>query len=148
MERIDPTRSAGFLVDRVAHSLHVRVGDFLMSEEIPQSAAEISILVVMDHLHTPERMGRLADLLGRDTSTLTRQLDGLVKAGLVSRERCPQDGRSVRATITAKGSQLVDRIMPLALALRKRTMRGISQTDSENLVRSLFQMLENLRDEA
>jgi len=122
------------------------VNKSLESEGVPHSVEEISILTVLDRLEAPERMGVLADLLGRETSTLTRQLDGLSKAGLVARKPCPKDGRAVVVTVTAKGKRLVKRVMPLIVDVRERVQKGISRADDDQLVRTLFKMLENLRE--
>lgn len=138
-------RSPGFLIRRVAHILHVRVNESLNSEGISHTAEEISILMVLDGLESPERAGALAELLGRDISTLTRQLDGLVKSGLVARNKCPNDGRAVVTTLTAKGRRLLKRITPVALGIRDRAMKGFSETDRTRLACYLSTMLENLK---
>ena len=83
--------------------------------------------------------------LGREISTLTRQLDGLVKDGLVQRRTCPDDGRAVVIALTGKGRQLVKKATPMMLTLRQRTMSGISKGNAEVLTGSLAKMLENLQ---
>ena len=143
---IDPLKSTGYVIRRVSHALHVRVNQTFEAEGIPHSVEEMSILTVLDQLESPERIGILADLLGREISTLTRQLDGLVKAGLVARKRCPEDGRAVVASITPTGKKLVQRVMPLIVDIRKRVQKGIPKADDQVLVRTLFKMLDNLRD--
>ena len=58
-----------------------------------------------------------------------------------------ESGRSTVVAITRKGSRLVERTIPLTLALRGRAMKGISKADAEALVRALSQMLANLKTE-
>ena len=147
MLEFNPTESAGFLVGRVAHALSLRVQEFLDDAEIPISAQEISILTVLAHLDEPERMKPLAELLGRDATTVSRQIAGLEEAGLVQRSPCPDDGRATVVSITTAGARLVERTIPLTLALRGRAMKGISKADAEALVRALSQMLANLKTE-
>lgn len=147
MLEFDPTESAGFLVGRVAHALSLRVQEFLDDAEIPISAQEISILTVLAHLVEPERMKPLAELLGRDATTVSRQIAGLEEAGLVQRSPCPDDGRATVVTITKAGAKLVERTTPLTLALRGRAMKGITKADAKTFVRVLSQMLANLRDD-
>lgn len=138
-------RSPGFLIRRVAHILHVRVNESLNSEGLAHTAEEISILMVLDGLESPERAGALADLLGRDISTLTRQLDGLEKSGLVARNKCPDDRRAVVTTLTAKGRRTLRRVTPVVLGIRDRAMKGFSETDRKQLARYLSMMLQNLK---
>jgi DNA-binding MarR family transcriptional regulator len=145
MLKIDPTESAGFLVGRVAHSLKMRVQEFLDENEIPLSAEEASILTVLAHLKGPERMKPLAELLGRDATTASRQIAGLEQRKLVKRSPCPEDGRATVVAITSPGTKLVERTMPMTIALRRRAMKGISAADSAALQRTLSQMLQNLK---
>jgi DNA-binding MarR family transcriptional regulator len=147
MLNFDPTESAGFLVGRVAHALKLRVQEFLDEAGIPISAEEISILTVLAHLDGPERMKPLAEKLGRDATTVSRQIAGLEESGFVQRTACPEDGRATVVTITVAGRKLVERTIPLTLALRSRAMTGISKTDAKVLVTALAQMMENLKDE-
>jgi DNA-binding MarR family transcriptional regulator len=148
MLEFDPTESAGFLVGRVAHALKLRVQEFLDDAGIDMSAEEISILTVLAHLDGPERMKPLSEKLGRDATTVSRQVAGLEEAGLLERSPCPDDGRATVVTITKAGSKLVEQTIPLILALRGRAMKGISKAEAKTLVNVLSQMLNNLKNEA
>ena len=148
MLEFDPTESAGFLVGRVAHSLKLRVQEFLDDAGIDMSAEEISILTVLAHLDGPERMKPLSEKLGRDATTVSRQVAGLEEAGLLERSPCPDDGRATVVTITKAGSKLVEQTIPLILALRGRAMKGISKAEAKTLVNVLSRMLNNLKNEA
>jgi DNA-binding MarR family transcriptional regulator len=148
MLEFDPTESAGFLVGRVAHALKLRVQEFLDDAGIDMSAEEISILTVLAHLDGPERMKPLSEKLGRDATTVSRQVAGLEEAGLVERSPCPDDGRATVVTITKAGSKLVEQTIPLTFALRGRAMKGISKAEAKTLVNALSRMLNNLKNEA
>ena len=148
MLEFDPTESAGFLVGRVAHSLKLRVQEFLDDAGIDMSAEEISILTVLAHLDGPERMKPLSEKLGRDATTVSRQVAGLEEAGLVERSPCPDYGRATVVRITKAGSKLVEQTIPLILALRGRAMKGISKAEAKTLVNVLSRMLKNLKNEA
>ncbi len=144
MLEFDPTESAGFLVGRVTHLLSLRVQEFLDEAGIDMSAQELSILTVLAHLPKPMRMKPLAEKIGRDPTTVSRQINALEEIGMVQRSPCPEDGRSTVVAITKKGSLLVEQTIPLTLALRGRAMKEITKADSEALVRTLSQMLANL----
>ncbi len=146
MLKFNPTESAGFLVGRVAHALSLHVQDFLDEEGLDVSAEEISILTVVAHLSKPEQMKSLAELLGRDATTVSRQVAGLEKQGLVKRSRCPDDGRAFVVSITNTGTKLVQRTIPMTLKLRGHAMQGISAADAKTLQRVLLQMLANLKN--
>ncbi|MEU6083355.1 MarR family transcriptional regulator [Streptomyces sp. NPDC047108] len=66
-------------------------------------------------LEVPERrrrMTELANLLVSSRSGLTYQVTQLEKAGLVTRETCPDDERGVVAALTDKGRALLERAAP------------------------------------
>jgi DNA-binding MarR family transcriptional regulator len=148
MFEFDPTESAGFLVGRVGHALKLRIQEFLDEAGIPMSSEEISILTVLAHLEGPVQMKPLAEKLGRDATTVSRQIAGLEQAGFVRRSPCPDDGRATIVTITKDGAGLVKKTMPLTVALRGRAMKGISNADAKTLAGALSRMLNNLKYEA
>ena len=145
MDKIDPENAAGFLVGRVAHRLKAQIRKFLAEANIHLTAEELAILTALTHLDSRKSMGSLADLLGRDPTTLKRQLNGLVKTGLVDRTTSSNDGRVIEISITDKGRALVGSTMHLTMALRERAMKGIPEPEKQALVKALKKMLENLK---
>ncbi|MDF1746858.1 MAG: MarR family transcriptional regulator [Gimesia sp.] len=109
------------------------------------SAEEISILTVLAHLDEPEQMKPLAEMLGRDATTVSRQISVLEKTGLVERYQHPEDVRSTVVSATKAGIKLVEKTLPLTITLRTQAMKEISSADANALVRGLSQMLKNLR---
>lgn len=53
----------------------------------------------------PRRSGELASVMCADPSTVSRQVAGLVKAGLVERRADPEDGRASLLAVTEAGDQ-------------------------------------------
>ena len=147
MLNFQPTESPGFLVGRVAHALNLSVQEFLDEGDIPVSVEELRILTVVAHLDGPKQMKPLAELLGRDATTVSRQIAGLERRKLVKRSPCPDDGRATVVKITTPGEKLVERTLPMTRALRKQAMKGISSADAKVLTRALLQMLRNLRQD-
>ncbi|MHB1502430.1 MAG: MarR family winged helix-turn-helix transcriptional regulator [Acidimicrobiales bacterium] len=66
------------------------------------------------------RMSDLAQRLSLSPSGLTRRMDGLVKAGLVERQRFPEDHRSAYAVMTAAGRTCLERAAPDHVASVRR----------------------------
>ncbi len=75
--------------------------------------------------------GQLADLMGLTTGTFTAILNRLVKAGLVRRERDPNDGRRVivKLATSSKGKQQIE---PLFTSLGKAWEEMAAQYDDEH----------------
>jgi DNA-binding MarR family transcriptional regulator len=62
------------------------------------------------------RMSELAGRLLLSRSGLTRRIDGLVRAGLVARRPCDDDGRGALAALTRSGLDLLERAAPVHVA--------------------------------
>jgi DNA-binding MarR family transcriptional regulator len=67
----------------------------------------------------PQRVAELADALGLDGSTVTRQLAALDRAGHIRRTTHPDDARSTVVTVTPAGRRAAD-------ALRRHRQERIS----------------------
>jgi DNA-binding MarR family transcriptional regulator len=71
---------------------------------------------VLVHLsEAPARAIRMSELAGRlhlSPSGITRRIDGLVKSGLVERQRCPNDRRGSNAVLTPLGLKALGTAAP------------------------------------
>jgi DNA-binding MarR family transcriptional regulator len=68
---------------------------------------------------SPEQRLRMTDLAAQTILTpsgLTRAVDRMVEAGLVTREACPTDRRSTYAVLSADGERRVLKALPVHLA--------------------------------
>ena len=54
-------------------------------------------------------MSRLSNHVALTTGGVTRLVDRMVEAGLVARQNCPNDRRSVHVVLTPRGSAVLDR---------------------------------------
>ncbi|MDP7026778.1 MAG: MarR family transcriptional regulator [Candidatus Marinimicrobia bacterium] len=85
-------------------------------------------------------MSGLANKLGLDTSTLTRNIQKLEKMGFVRREQDKKDRRILVAYLTDKGRGRVEKIEESLLDLNFSMMKYIDLDDQENIP----EMLEKL----
>jgi len=87
----------------------------------------------------------LSELTLRDAPTLSRILDTMQKADLVSRVVDEQDARTRLVKLTKAGKALQAKLVPVAKRLVSRLEHDISESDLETTHRTLGKMLENLR---
>src|SRR5260370_17579584 len=89
---------------------------------------------VMDvlHLNGPMTAGQLADLAGLTTGAITGMLNRLEEAGLVRRERDPNDGRRVIVRL-APGKDEMHEIGPIFASLGKAWDEMASHYDDEQI---------------
>jgi len=96
-----------------------------------------SVLTIL-HLTPAEHipLGRIAQALEVHGTTITNAVDRLADLGLVERAVDPADRRSVRALLTADGTQRAETIMR-RLADQQFCLSGLSDEDLRSLSRLL-----------
>lgn len=105
-------REAGVSIDRALFPLLVRIG----------AAGSLSV-------------AELAERVGRDHSTVSRQTARLAKLGLVTRRQAAHDQRVREAVITADGRRAVRAITIARRRLFGKLLAGWSIRDREGLAR-------------
>jgi DNA-binding MarR family transcriptional regulator len=92
----------------------------------------------------PLGIGELADLCGRDYTTISRQVAKLEEMGLVDRQVNAKDARIKEAVITAKG-----RVMTKAIdGAREKLMTSLLAKWDKKDVADLARLLRQLADDA
>lgn len=89
-------------------------------------------------------LGRLADLVEKDKSTVSGLVDRLVAAGLVVKERDDSDRRVTRVRLTDESRGMVDELAVVGQAMRQRALRGLSPEERQALVDLLGRVIRNL----
>ena len=89
--------------------------------------------------------GDLAAAVGVRQPTLTSHLDGMERAGLVTRTRDPGNRRVQRIAVTEAGEALFLRLRRAAAAFEGRLLAGLDADDVATLRRLLAQLEENAR---
>ncbi len=92
----------------------------------------------------PQRQSELIKLLGIDASTVTRMVQRLEQAGLVSRRPSPDDRRAVLVETTAAGEALRAEVGQVWQELEDRTLAGLTDDDRRDLARLLSLLERNL----
>lgn len=88
------------------------------------------------------RMCDLADRLQLSPSGLTRRLDGLVKAGFVTREPSIDDRRVMLATLTPAGFAALEKAAPDHVASVRRHIFDHLDGDQVEALASIFQSIK------
>ena len=85
----------------------------------------------------------IADRMIERAPGITRLIDRLENAGLVSRKRCPEDRRVVHCAITEAGVEMLAQSVPTAREAGRRLSSRLSQDELERLT----ELLDRLREE-
>jgi DNA-binding MarR family transcriptional regulator len=102
--------------------------------------------VVLHRIHDlgPVRLSDVANALGLDLSTVSRQVRNLEDAGLLSRTPDPDDRRAARLATTAEGTALVVRMQAALSRIVANALDGWSDKDRRTLTTLLGRLADDL----
>lgn len=96
-EEVEGLRTQVIAFKRTLHAIRT-------SSDLHRSVAPAGVpLLGVLHRHGPQRVTNLAGEVGLDTSTVSRQIDALLRSGHVEKVRDPADGRAWLVQLTATG---------------------------------------------
>ncbi len=140
---LDLQNSPGFLIDRNAHLIRLQIKRKVAELGLDLTTEETAILAALSR-EDGIRIGDLAMLLVRDTTTATRQVEGLERKGCVKREADAEDRRAVRVWLQKEGIRRYRIFDPEIDKFRDKAFAGISEGDEKILVKCLRQLKANL----
>lgn len=88
----------------------------------------------------------LADFTSIETSTLSRLVSRLVRAGLVTRGRSASSDREVAVKLSPNGATLVARLIPVARRYEAEAIAGLSREELLVLKRCLRRAYSNMKN--
>jgi DNA-binding MarR family transcriptional regulator len=131
-----------YLVNRVGAALVAR----FTSQALARHDLTIDMWRVLVALSNSagKRQIDLAAMTSIEKSTVSRLVTRLVKTGLVTRSRSRTSSREVVVQLSARGQNLVNRLIPVALELEQLASKGASSADMAAMKRVLRQAFDNL----
>jgi len=101
-------------------------------------------LLVRVQRRGPLGVGELADLVGRDYTTVSRQVAKLETLGLVTRQSGKADRRVTEAVVTEKGQAVSELFDAARERLAQRALADWNEQDLQDLTRLLRRFTDNL----
>jgi DNA-binding MarR family transcriptional regulator len=92
----------------------------------------------------PIGVGQLGELIGRDYSTVSRQVAKLEDLGFIQRRASKEDSRVNEALITAKGRTLTDALDKTRQRLAEQLLQDWSKKDLKELTRLMRRFVDDL----
>lgn len=132
-----------FLLDRTAR----KVKQFAQ-RRFKELGFEVTVdqWIILKKLGEHENLSQkeLAELVSKDTPTLTRIIDLLVEKGLVIRKTDPEDRRRFCVTLTEKGAWMLGEYQSPIRDIRLKAWNGLSEDDFNNFKRIINTIYRNL----
>ncbi|HEX6393410.1 MAG TPA: MarR family transcriptional regulator [Acidimicrobiales bacterium] len=107
----------------------------LVAREGLPSAAAFNVLSVLAGDPAPLRPSVIADRMMVTRATTTGLLDTLEGGGFVLRTRAATDGRSREVSLTRKGREVVDRLVPAMHRFERHLMGSLTDRQLHQLLR-------------
>lgn len=116
-------------------------------------AASFAVLVTLARIGDERGVSqrRLMDELGLTSGTISVRMDRLVEQGLVDRRPDPASKRNTLITLTERGRELFETVVPAHLANERRLLSALDDEEREllaGLLRKLLVEFEGSRDPA
>lgn len=134
----------GVLVSDAARLLRRRFD--ARARAIGVSRAQWQVLIALARAEGSSQAA-LAERLEVETITVGRMVDRLEEAGLVERRADPADRRAWRLFLTARATDLLNDLQPVAEAVRIDMLAGLNEAEQAELHRLLGQVRSNLQRE-
>jgi DNA-binding MarR family transcriptional regulator len=126
----------------------LRIFEHLRAEQVKLSTSCTGVSAARCHTllalreHMPCSLNHLAGTLCLEKSTVSRTVDGLVRAGLVSRVDNPENRREAQLSLTSEGSVMARRIDTDGNALFGRTFGDMAPADAKILLKTFVSFTE------
>jgi DNA-binding MarR family transcriptional regulator len=106
-------------------------------------AASFSVLVTLARIGDERGVSqrRLMDELGLTSGTISVRMDRLVEEGLVERRPDPESRRNTLISLTDRGRELFERVVPAHLANERRLLAALDDDERELLAGLLRKLL-------
>lgn len=130
-----------YLVNRVG----VRIGEMFGRRLRPYGVSLPMYRVLAALWESPDqRLFDLGTMTSIDVSTLSRLVGTLVRRGLLTRTRLPENSRTVSIKLTAKGRALATELIPLAIHFEEVAIHSFGKEDVNKLKQDLATVFEHL----
>ena len=132
-------RELGRLVGSLASAMRTGLNQELASFNV--SSAQWAILEAC-HEGEADTLTSLSRVIPIDSASISRQVERLVRTGLVQRRRSTRDRRLVRLSLTDAGMRLVPDLAERVQANNAKFLAGLAEREQQTMIRTIQRMLE------
>ena len=93
------------------------------------------------------RIGTIADLSGGEQAAVSRVIDQMERAGLVTRRPSLTDSRAVEVWITARGSETYTELLPAAEDFVDRMLQNFDADEIDTMTTMLDKLFSSLQED-
>lgn len=128
---------------RTVKSMDLYIEDQFYEADIPLSKMQFVFLRIIS-MNNKQPQNNLAELVGRDKTTLTRNINTLEKKGLVTRTSADHDKRMKLISITDQGLDLLEKAYPIMKKIIAEVETDITDAEREQFKATLSKIRTKL----
>ena len=130
--------SLGYLVNRAARSMAQQLADELRPDGV--GIGQWAVLMFL-WARDGTSQADLSRVVAIEPPTMVRNIDRMVRDGLVRREGDPNDGRITRIYLTDRGRSLKNQLVPKAAGVNAAILGRLTPSEGRSLQRLLGKLL-------
>jgi len=147
-KKIDVTDFHGALLDIISVMNHPQRDEALLAAANVKLDQALFPLLVTIGRYSPSGVVELADRLGRDYTTVSRQVKRLEALGLAQKQPAEHDKRISEVTLTEQGKALTNSIDDARQTLMNRIFAGWPEEEISELFRLVRKYADVVKEEA
>ncbi|MGG1400701.1 MarR family transcriptional regulator [Bacillus salipaludis] len=124
---------------QTSKAIHERIKEEMTKNKL--SITEFSVLEVL-YQKGKQTIQQIGHCILISSGSMTYVIDKLEQKGLLKRNDCPNDRRVIHVTLTDKGNQFMEEIMPKHHELIEDMFHSLNSDEAETLV----QLLEKVKN--
>lgn len=127
-KNFNENESLAMLLDRSTRNVGINLQRIFKSKGFDITVEQWMILLLLWQQNGRNQQ-EIADIIGKDKGTISPQIDGLEKRGLIVRMRNKHDKRRNSIRLTRKGRELEKHLVPLGFINIEIAQQGIPEED-------------------
>lgn len=131
-----------FMLDR-AHTQLAKAADAHLSTRSHVGTSQAAVLIYLGY-HDNCRLTELAEGVGRNNSAITGLVSRMEDAGLVSRGKSGEDGRTKTVSLTSTGWTTRESVMNDFRLFNEKLVKGLSDTEIDAVMKFLALSVSNV----
>lgn len=137
----------GFILESTAKRIKLELQRKFIENGFDITVDQWVILLEL-HKHGVQNQVALCERCSKDAPTITRIIELLVRKELIERAACKEDRRKFNISLSKKGKQLVQKLLPVVVEFRKQGWKNLSEKDVQHLTRITNKIVTNLENHA
>jgi len=135
----------GMVVGQMMHEM-IRVLKKRDAEhaEVPLSIEQHAVLHILSKSDSDFILNEMAEVMGKDKSSILRIIDVLEKKELVRRAVDPKDRRKKYLMVTKKGEQVIELFLKIEAELRTELKEGLTKED----MKTFYKVVSHIKAKA